>query len=84
VKNILFIRSSPRDSQSYSRRVARSIVYDLTKRYRDAKVTDRNLADSPPPHVGSAFVGGLAAAPPQQTPQQAEALALSPSGLCKS
>ena len=77
MKNILFIQSSPRDAESYSQRVARSIVDDLTKRHPDAEVTNRNLAVSPPPHVGSAFVGGLAAAPPQQTPPQAEALALS-------
>jgi FMN-dependent NADH-azoreductase len=46
-------------------------------RCRDAKVTVRNLAFNPPPHVGQAFVGALAAPPQQQTPQQADALALS-------
>jgi FMN-dependent NADH-azoreductase len=77
MKNILFIQSSPRDSQSYSQRVAQSVVDDLAKRNRDAKITVRNMAVNPPPHVGSAFVAGLAAAPQKLTPEQAEALALS-------
>ncbi len=63
MKNILFIQSSPRDAESYSQRVAQSVVDDLAKRYRDAKVTVHNLANSPPPHVGSAFVDGLSVAP---------------------
>ncbi len=77
MNNILFIQSSPRDAESYSQRVARSIVDDITRRCRDAKVTVRNLAVNPPPHVGPAFVGALAGASQQQTPQQADALALS-------
>ena len=51
MKNILFIQSSPRDAESHSQRVARSIVDDLTKRYSEAKVTLHNLALNPPPHV---------------------------------
>jgi FMN-dependent NADH-azoreductase len=77
MKNILFIQSSPRDSESYSQRVARSIVDDLTKRYRDAKVTVHNLAANPPPHVGPAFVGGLSSAREKLSSQQAAALAVS-------
>src|SRR5208337_3392447 len=77
MNNILFIQSSPRNAESYSQRVARSIVDDITRRCRDTKVTVRNLAVNPPPHVGQTFVGALAAAPQQQTLQQADALALS-------
>jgi FMN-dependent NADH-azoreductase len=77
VKNILFIQSSPRGQESYSQKVARSIVEDLQRHCSDANVVSRNLADNPLPHVGAAFVGGLKLPPAQQTPEQAKALALS-------
>ncbi|MDB6122651.1 MAG: acpD [Pedosphaera sp.] len=77
MKNILFIQSSPRGSESYSQKVARSIVSDLEERYPGAKVVVRDLAQNPPPHVGEAFVGGLSTGSEQRTPEQTKALALS-------
>ena len=77
MKNILFITSSPRGSESYSQRVAETIVSELTRRYPDAKVVTRDLAKNPLPHIGEAFVGGLSIQPEQWTPEQAAALALS-------
>ena len=77
MKNILLIQSSPRGSDSYSQKVARSLVSDLEERHPGAKVVVRNLAENPPPHVGEAFVGGISTGPEQRTPQQTEALALS-------
>ena len=77
MKNILLIQSSPRGSDSYSQKVARSLVSDLKERHPGAKVVVRNLAENPPPHVGEAFVGGISTGPEQRTPAQTEALALS-------
>ena len=77
MKNILYIQSSPRGSESYSQKVAQSIVDELTESYPGANVTVRNLAQNPPPHVGDAFVDGLSTGPEQRTPEQAAALALS-------
>src|SRR5258706_16388302 len=77
MKNILLIQSSPRGLESYSEKVARSIVGDLEERHPGAKVVVRDLAQHPPPHVGQAFVGGLSTGPEQRTPEQTKALALS-------
>jgi FMN-dependent NADH-azoreductase len=77
MKNILLIQSSPRGLESYSQRVARSIVSDLEKRHPGTKVVVRDLAKNPPPHVGEAFVGGISTGPEQHTPEQIKALALS-------
>jgi FMN-dependent NADH-azoreductase len=77
MKNFLLIQSSPRGLESYSQKVAQSIVDDLKRHHPDATVTVRNLAQNPPPHVGEAFVGGISTGPEQRTPEQARALALS-------
>ena len=77
MKNILLIQSSPRGSESYSRKVARSVVSDLEERHPGANVVVRDLAQNPPPHVGEAFVGGISTGPEQRTPEQTRALALS-------
>ena len=77
MKNILLIQSSPRGSDSYSHKVARSIVGDLEERYPGANVVVRDLAQNPPPHVGQAFVGGGSTGPEQRTPEQIKAFAFS-------
>src|SRR6267154_4935773 len=77
MKNILYIQSSPRGSESYSQKVAQSIIDELTGSYPDANVVVRDLAQNPPPHVSEAFVGGISTGPEQRTPEQAAALALS-------
>ena len=77
MKKILLIESSPRGSDSYSHQAARSIVNELQRRNPGAKVIERDLAQSPPPHVGQAFITGMYAAPEQRTPEQAKAIALS-------
>jgi FMN-dependent NADH-azoreductase len=77
MKNVLLIQSSPRGSESYSQKVARSIVSELEDSYPGANVVFRDLAQNPPPHVGEAFVGGISTGPEQRTSEQTEALALS-------
>jgi FMN-dependent NADH-azoreductase len=77
MKNILLVESSPRGSDSYSHQAARSIVNELQTRDPGAKVLVRDLGQNPPPHVGLPFITGMYAAPEQQTPDQAKALAFS-------
>jgi FMN-dependent NADH-azoreductase len=77
LKSILFIQSSPRGLESYSYKVAKLIVDGFKAKNPDAKLVRRNLAEEPPPHVDSAFVGALFVRPEQRTPQQANSLALS-------
>jgi FMN-dependent NADH-azoreductase len=77
MKNILYIQSSPRGSESYSQKVAHSIVSDLEERHPGAKVVVRDLAKNPPPHVGEAFVGGISTGLEQRTSEQTKALVLS-------
>jgi FMN-dependent NADH-azoreductase len=79
MKNILLIQSSPRGIESLSQQVALSIVSDLQARYAEAKVVVRDLAENPPPHVGSAFVGGVKAQPGQLSREESAAVALSDS-----
>jgi FMN-dependent NADH-azoreductase len=77
MKNILLIQSSPRGGESFSQKVAQSIVGEFKKRHADANLATRDLAENPPPHVGQAFVGGLSTGPEQRTLEQTKALALS-------
>src|SRR6266403_2136138 len=77
MKNVLLVQSSPRGSESYSQKVARSIVTELEDGYPGANVVVRDLAQNPPPHIGEAFVGGISTGPEQRTPEQTKALALS-------
>jgi FMN-dependent NADH-azoreductase len=77
MKNILLIESSPRGSDSYSHRAARSIVNELQKRNPSANLVVRDLTANPPPHVGLPFIIGMYAAPEQRTLDQAKSLALS-------
>jgi len=53
--NILHITSSPRGRASYSNRVARNVLDELTTREPGATVTVRDLARDPLPHVGDDF-----------------------------
>jgi len=77
MKNILFVQSSPRGSESLSHKVAQSVVNDLKARHPEAKVDVRDLAANPPPHVGLPFIYGMYAPPEHRTPEQAKAIALS-------
>jgi FMN-dependent NADH-azoreductase len=77
MKNILLIQSSPRGSESYSQRVADSIVNEIKDRNPITTVTFRDLAEDPLPHLGPAFVSALSAKPEELTAEQSDALALS-------
>jgi FMN-dependent NADH-azoreductase len=59
MKNILLVHSSPRGSESYSQRVAGSIVKKIKDRHRRTTVTFRDLAQDPLPHLRAVlgFIG---------------------------
>jgi len=77
MKNILLVQSSPRRNESFSHKVAQSVVSDLKARHPEAKVVVRDLAANPLPHVGLPFISGMYAPPEHRTPEQAQAIALS-------
>jgi len=77
MKNLLFVQSSPRGSQSLSQKVAQSVVDDLQAHYPNAKVVVRDLAEDPPPHIGLPLITGMHAPPEKRTPDQAKAIVLS-------
>lgn len=77
MKNILLIQSSPKGPESYSNKVALSVINELKARNPDAQVVVRNLAENPPPHIGSAFLSGLGAKPEQRSTEQTRVLAVS-------
>jgi len=77
MSKILLIQSSPRAEASYSTQYARHVVDDIKRRHPDASVVVRDLAQTPLPHIGDAFVGALAASPQQRTAEQAQAIARS-------
>ena len=72
MKNILLVQSSPRGSESYSQRVADSIVKEIADHHLRTIVTFRDLAQDPLPHVGPAFVSALSAKPEELTAVQSE------------
>jgi len=49
--NILLITSSPRGSESYSNRIADTVIRDLRNNDPDALLMVRDLAQDPLPHV---------------------------------
>ena len=56
MKNILLVQSSQRKSESYSQRVADSIVKEIKDRQLSTTVTFRDLTQDPLPQVGAEFV----------------------------
>src|ERR1700720_2406654 len=70
--NILLITSSPRGSESYSNRIADTVIRDLRNNDPDALLMARDLAQDPLPHVDDDFVTATRGrAGPQTTRQQA-------------
>jgi FMN-dependent NADH-azoreductase len=77
MNNILFVSSSPRGQNSYSQQIARRVVDDLKIANPAASVVVRNVARDPLPHVGEAFVSGMALQAEQRSPAEARAIAVS-------
>ncbi len=74
---ILLVTSSPRGAESYSTRIARSLVDELAAAQPGSHVVVRDLAGRPLPHIGTDFVAGLATPAEKRTAEQTAAVALS-------
>jgi FMN-dependent NADH-azoreductase len=68
--NILLVISSPRGEDSYSTRVARALAERLQSGIPGAALTVRDLAREPLPHIGEAFVAGIATPAEERSPLQ--------------
>ena len=53
----------------------RRVRVDIVRVTLLGQVMMRDLGQSPPPHMGQAFITGMYAAPEQRTPEQAKAIA---------
>jgi FMN-dependent NADH-azoreductase len=56
MSNILYVTSSPRGDASYSNQTALRVVDELRRNCSDAKVTVRDLAREPLPHIDQDFI----------------------------
>lgn len=73
--SILLVTSSPRGPEGLSTRFATEIAEGLKVRL-GATLSTRDLATSPLPHIGLAYIHGRAIAPEARTPEQLEAVGL--------
>jgi FMN-dependent NADH-azoreductase len=75
--NVLYVASSSRGSASYSNRVATDVLTELRRREPGAKVTVRDLAREPLPHIDDDFVAATRGPAASQTAEQRALLARS-------
>src|SRR3954462_11991431 len=75
--NILYLTSSSRGSESYSKRVGQNVLDELLARDPAATITVRDLAREPLPHIGDDFVAATRSPNGPQTNQQRALLAQS-------
>jgi FMN-dependent NADH-azoreductase len=76
-KNILFLQSSPLGADSYSQRIADSVLNELKAQYRGTNFVLRDLSETPPPHINRHFITAASSQLEQRTPDQKKTLTLS-------
>ena len=77
MSQILVVESSPRGSDSASRKLAAELVEELHKKLPQAKIVRRDVAASPLPHLSSDVVAAAYTPIEQRTPALKSAIALS-------
>jgi len=77
MSNILYVTSSPRGEASYSNQTAQRVVDDLRGNCPNAKVTVRDLARDPLPHIDQDFIDATRSADGPRTGRQHAILARS-------
>lgn len=77
MKNILLLNSSPRGDASYSGKIAKELVAQLTAKSKGATVTSRDLTTDALPHIDDAFITGRTVEAGKRSKAQNEALAIS-------
>jgi FMN-dependent NADH-azoreductase len=75
--NILYVTSSPRGKASHSTEVAAHVLEELKQAHPGAKITVRDLARDPLPHIGEDFVAAIRTPDGPQTTAQKKILARS-------
>ncbi|GLU37336.1 NAD(P)H-dependent oxidoreductase [Pseudomonas sp. NBRC 100443] len=75
--DILLLLSSPRGSASHSTRVARALAERLLASQPGSRLTVRDLAGDPLPHIGEDYVSGRVLPREQRTAAQQAAVAVS-------
>ena len=83
MSQILLVTTSPRGSASYSNQVAEALAAKLRAEHPGATLVTRNLAATPLPHVGEAFVTGRVLPSAERSPAQAEALVASDAAIAE-
>jgi len=73
--NILLVTSSPRGAQSLSTRFATELAEGLAVRLH-GRLSTRDLAADPLPHIAQSYIEGRVAPPGARTPEQVEAVGL--------
>ena len=73
MKNILVIESSPRGTDSMSRRLTEAIIRKLKEKTPDAEVTTRDLSVKTAPHLDGALLGAFFTPPEKQNETQRQA-----------
>src|SRR5262249_7919916 len=74
---ILFLTSSPRGDASYSNRIAARVLDELRSAHPDSRLTVRDLAKNPVPHIDEDFVTGIFSPHDRLSAEQRERLAVS-------
>ena len=74
---ILFLTSSPRGGASYSNRVAARVLENLGRAHPESRLTVRDLAKDPLPHIDENFVTGIFSPTDRLSAEQRERLAVS-------
>jgi FMN-dependent NADH-azoreductase len=75
--HILFLTTSPRGGASYSNRVAARVLEELRRAHPESRVTVRDLAKNPLPHIDEDFVTGIFVPADRLNAEQRERLAVS-------
>ncbi|NUT64710.1 FMN-dependent NADH-azoreductase [Pseudomonas corrugata] len=77
MSSVLLLLSSPRGAASHSSKVARELAARWLARHPGSRLTVRDLAHEPLPHIGEAYVTGRKLPESQRTLQQQAAVAIS-------
>ncbi len=76
MSHILLITSSPRGSDSLSKRFASDLAQQLSEQHPGATLTVRDLYAQPLPHIDEAYVAGRTMPAEARSPAQAQAVGL--------
>lgn len=77
MKNILIVQSSPRLKESTSRKVVQNFIEQIKSKHGEAKITTRDLALNPLPHLSYEAINGFAIPAEKRSTEEARVVELS-------